>query len=293
MEVGVALPQMVKGFDRDKFINWCEGIDSGPFSSVSAGERITFHNLEGITACAAAASITERVRIFANLIVLPWHTVPLITKQLIGIDVVSGGRLEVGVGIGGRKQDYEALGINFGHLHQRLDDSVTEMIRLWEGGVAADGGILGPRPPQDRPRILAGALGPKALARAARWADGVSGFTLTANAVEVEQLFTSAANAWGDAGKTPLPWRVTGFFCALGPDAENRLRTFTYDYLEVFGVDFAKAIAEEISTFTPKRVGDALTAIAATGCDECILVPGSDDPACLEEMAELVTDWKR
>lgn len=281
---------MVKDFDRDKFVNWCEKIDAGPFSSISAGERITFHNLEGITACAAAAALTERVKVFANLIVMPWHTVPLITKQLIAIDVISNGRLEIGVGIGGRKQDYEALGINFGHLHQRLDDSVIEMLRLWKGGAAGDGGVLGPPPPQTQPLVLAGAMGPKALARAAKWADGISGFTITANAEEAEQLFITTSQAWDNEGRTKPPRQVTGFFCALGPDAKNRLRNFAYDYLEVFDPVFARSIAEEISTFTPERIGDALEAIAAGGGDECILVPGSADPKCLEELSALVTD---
>ena len=290
MEVGVALPQMVKDFDRDKFVNWCEGIDAGPFSSISAGERITFHNLEGIPACAAAAALTERVKVFANLIVMPWHTVPLITKQLIAIDVISNGRLEIGVGIGGRKQDYEALGVNFGHLHQRLDDSVIEMLHLWKGGAAGDGGVLGPPPPQAQPLVLAGAMGPKALARAAKWADGVSGFTITANAEEAEQLFLATSKAWANEGKTKPPRQVTGFFCALGPDAENRLRNFSYEYLEVFGPLFARSVAEEISAFTPERIGDSLEAIAAAGGDECILVPGSADPKCLEELSALVAD---
>ena len=95
--------------------------------------------------------------------------------------------------------------------------------------------------------VLAGAMGPKALARAAKWADGVSGFTITANAEEAEHLFLATSKAWANEGKTKPPRQVTGFFCALGPDAENRLRNFTYEYLEVFGPLFARSVAEEIS----------------------------------------------
>ncbi|MFO7590503.1 MAG: hypothetical protein R6X23_06345 [Acidimicrobiia bacterium] len=82
MEVGVAIPQMAQGLDHDSFEAWCRGIDDGPFSSVSAGERITYHNVEGLTACAAAAALTERVRVFANLLVLPWHAPAMVTKEL-------------------------------------------------------------------------------------------------------------------------------------------------------------------------------------------------------------------
>ena len=68
MEIGLALPQMTAGLDRDRIRAWCRAIDDGPFSSVSAGERITFDNLDGRTLLAAAAALTDRVRIFFNLV---------------------------------------------------------------------------------------------------------------------------------------------------------------------------------------------------------------------------------
>jgi alkanesulfonate monooxygenase SsuD/methylene tetrahydromethanopterin reductase-like flavin-dependent oxidoreductase (luciferase family) len=289
MEIGVALPQMAKGLDHDSFTAWCRGIDEGPFSSVSAGERITYHNFEGLTACAAAAALTERVRVFANLLVLPWHAIALVTKQLLTIDVVSNGRLEVGVGVGGRVQDYDALGSPFGHRHQRLDDAVAELLRLWAGGPAPDGVPVGPPPVQARPRVLAGAMGPKALARAAVWADGVSGFTVTADALEADALFRGAEAAWRGAGRADAPRLVSGFFFALGPEAEPRLRTFTSEYLEVFGTEIARRVADVMTAFTPERVRDALDEIAAAGCEECILVPATTDLRCLDLVADLVS----
>ncbi|MFZ9565520.1 MAG: LLM class flavin-dependent oxidoreductase, partial [Ilumatobacteraceae bacterium] len=82
MTVGVALPQMAEGLDRARLFAWCRGIDEGPFSSVSAGERITFHNLDGFTLCSAAAALTDRVRILVNVAVLPWHAPALVAKEL-------------------------------------------------------------------------------------------------------------------------------------------------------------------------------------------------------------------
>jgi alkanesulfonate monooxygenase SsuD/methylene tetrahydromethanopterin reductase-like flavin-dependent oxidoreductase (luciferase family) len=288
METGVALPQMAKGLDHDSFTAWCRGIDDGPFSSVSAGERITFHNVEGLTACAAAAALTERVRVFANLLVLPWHATAMVTKQLLTIDVLSNGRLEIGVGVGGRQQDYDALGSPFGHRHQRLDDGVAELRRLWGGGPAPDGQAIGPPPVQERPRVLAGAMGPKALARAATWADGVSGFTITATAAEADALFRGTEAAWEVAGRTEAPRLVSGFFFALGDDAEARLRGFTSDYLDVFGTEIARGVADAMTAFTPDRVRAALDEIEATGCDECILVPATTDVRCLDLVADVV-----
>ncbi len=291
MDVGVALPQMAVGLDRARLREWCRRIDEGPFSSVSAGERITFHNLEGLTLCAAAAALTERVRVLVNVVVLPWHAPALIAKQLATIDVLSGGRVEVAVGVGGREQDYRALGAPFAGRHRRLDEAVAEVRRLWSGGEAADGGVVGPAPVQPGgPRVLASAMGPKSLARAARWADGVSGFTLLGDPTEVDRSFRAAEAAWADAGRAERPRLVTGSFVALGPNARDTLRSFAAAYLEVFSPELARTLADAMPLHTPERLRDVLDAVAAAGGDEFIVVPASSDPAMLTELAAVVTD---
>ena len=58
MDVGLAFPQMTPDLDRDRVRAWCRSVDEGPFSSISAGERIAFDNLDGFTLCTAAAALT-------------------------------------------------------------------------------------------------------------------------------------------------------------------------------------------------------------------------------------------
>lgn len=292
MQVGVALPQMAEGLDRAAVARWCAGIDAGPFSSVSAGERITFHNLEGLGLCTAAAVLTERVQVLANVVVLPWHPVAMVAKQLATIDVLSGGRLEVAVGVGGRPSDYEALGAPFGGRHRRLDEGVAELRRLWSGGPAADGEVIGPpvvRP--SGPPLLASAMGPKSLARAARWADGVSGFTLLANAEEATAGFAAAEAAWEAAGRTERPRHVTGSFVALGPDAPDTLRTFAETYLRVFSPDLAADLAARMPLHAPDALVALLDALDAGGCDEFIVVPATASTAMLDELVDVVAAW--
>lgn len=285
----MALPQMAVGLDRGRVREWCRRIDEGPFSSVSAGERITFHNLEGLTLCAAAAALTERVRVLVNVVVLPWHAPAMIAKQLATIDVLSGGRAEVAVGVGGREQDYRALGASFAGRHGRLDAAVGELRRLWAGGEAADGGVVGPAPVQpDGPRVLASAMGPKSLARAARWADGISGFTLLGDPAEVDRGFRAAEAAWAAAGRAEQPRLVTGSFVALGPGAQATLRSFAAAYLEVFSPELARTLSEAMPLHTPERLRELLDAVAAAGCDEFIVVPATSDPAMLDELAAVV-----
>jgi alkanesulfonate monooxygenase SsuD/methylene tetrahydromethanopterin reductase-like flavin-dependent oxidoreductase (luciferase family) len=292
MEIGMSLPTMARGATRATTLQWCAGIDVGPFSSVSCGERHTFHNPEMLVTMAAAAALTRRARIFLNLVVLPTHPAAVIAKQIATLDMLSDGRVTVGVGIGGREADYRAAGASFGNRHQRLDDGVAELRRLWVGGAAFEGADpIGPEMVQSGgPEILAGAMGPKALARAARWADGVSGFSVTAAAAEFSDAVTGATQAWHDAGRDTPPRVVSGCFFSLGvPDSADTLRCFTEDYLRIFGRGFAADVAAAMEASTPDRVRRALDDAAAAGVDEFILVPATVDVRCLDATVDLLT----
>lgn len=289
MDVGIALPQMAPGLDRGRFLAWCRAIDDGPFSSISAGERITFDNLDGFTLLAAAAAATERVRILFNVVVAPWHRVPLLAKELASTDVLSGGRVEVAVGVGGRQQDYEALDAAFDGRFGRLDAAVDELRRLWRGEPLLDGAGVGPRPVQPGgPRILCSGTGPRSLARAARWADGVSSFTIAADPTEAAEVFRSADEAWSEAGRTDRPRRLTASFVALGPGAQETLVDFGERYLAVFGERAAKGLSRRMPLHTEEALADFLRGVARTGCDEVVLVPATSDPALVERLAEVV-----
>ena len=288
IEVGVALPHLVAGLDRTRFAEWCAGIDEGPFASISAGERITFQNLEGITTCAAAAVLTNRVRVLANVVVLPWHHTPMIAKQLATIDVLCGGRLDVAVGVGGRGQDYLALGVSDSGRHERLDVGVAELRRLWSGEPAADGRPVGPSPVQPGgPQLFASAMGPKSLARAARWASGISGFSVLADPEEMARLSRAASAAWVAAGRAERPRLITGSFVSLGEGAHETLREFAFRYLEVFSAELARSLADAMPLHTQESLAAALLAAESAGYDEFIVVPATSDPAMLSALADV------
>ena len=284
MEIGIALPTMATGFSRATFVEWCEGIDGGPYSSISSGERITFHNPELLVTTTAAAALTERVRVVTNITVLPLHRPALLAKQLATLDVLAAGRLVVGVGVGGREQDYRALGVPFEGRHGTLDAGVAELRRLWDGGPAYDGGQpVGPAPvTAGGPPLWAAAMGPKSMARAARWADGVTGFSIAADPDEIARGNRLALAAWEAEGRTDPPKLVSGSFYLLGgPEAGVELTRFARAYLAVFGDRAADALSRQVAIHSPARLLDTLAAAEAAGCDEFILVPGTVDPDCL------------
>jgi alkanesulfonate monooxygenase SsuD/methylene tetrahydromethanopterin reductase-like flavin-dependent oxidoreductase (luciferase family) len=226
-----------------------------------------------------------------NVIVLPWHQPALIAKELATIDVMSGGRLDVAVGVGGRWQDYAALASLFDNRHQRLDDAVAEVKRLWTGGAAADGESVGPEPVQQGgPRLFGSAMGPKSMARVAKWAHGVSGFTLMADVSEAKRQFAAAESAWSSAGRTDKPRHMTGTFVSLGKDSREVLRRFAYEYLEVFSPDFAKQLSESMRIHDKAALRDLLVGMKEIGCDEFVVVPATSDPSMANEVADVVAE---
>lgn len=291
MQIGLALPTMASGWSRATLVDWCAITDEGPFSSISCGERITFHNVEMVTTLAAAAALTTRVRIMVNLAVSPWHSTMLLAKQLATIDLISDGRLDVGLGVGGREQDYRGVGASMAHRHQRIDDQVVEMARLWSGEPALpDAPPLGPPPVQSGgPPLYAGALGPKATRRAAVWAKGISGFSLSLEPAELAAAARLARTTWSEAGRQDRPRMVVACFAVLGDAAPTVLSAFTHEYLAIFGDEFADAMAAAATLSSDNALADALDAAAESGdVDEVIIVPGSVEPACARRLADLV-----
>jgi alkanesulfonate monooxygenase SsuD/methylene tetrahydromethanopterin reductase-like flavin-dependent oxidoreductase (luciferase family) len=290
MEIGVALPQMAPGYGPGTTVAWARGVDEGPFSSISAGERVTFSNPEMVASLAAAAAVTARVRVFANLWVLPAQSTAMVAQQVNTLDQLAEGRLGLAVGVGAREDDYRALGRPFEARHARLDEQVAELRRLLNGEPPFPGADpVGPPGVQPGgPEILAGAAGPKAMRRAATWADGISGFSISGRADEIARTNALADRCWTEAGRT-TPRKVSGTFVALGVDDPlTTLRAFTARYLGFLGPGLAEALAADVRAATPDAIRAILDGAEEAGCDEFILVPGTVDLRALHALADLV-----
>jgi alkanesulfonate monooxygenase SsuD/methylene tetrahydromethanopterin reductase-like flavin-dependent oxidoreductase (luciferase family) len=279
MQIGLTLPSFVAGVDRATTLEWCRRIEDGPFSSVSVGERIAYPSHELVATLAFAAAATERVRILPTVGVLPTHETVRFAKQMATIDVLSGGRLTVGVGVGGREDDYRATSAAFAGRFARLDEQVALMRSVWRGEEVIDGlPPVGPVPVQaGGPPVLSAAMGPKSMARTATWADGIAGFDLGPDPAGVDGLFRRAEAAWAEAGRTDRPWLATSTWFALGPGAEERLSGYAHRYLSNFGEKTASSLAKLCRLSDPGLLRDTIVAIGETGCDELILVPTTDD----------------
>lgn len=135
--------------------------------------------LDPFTALAFVAAASRRLMLHTNIVVLPYRNPFVTAKAAATLQVLSGGRLILGVGGGYQKVEFEALGVDF-HQRGALFDEALEVLRLaWAGGAVVKQGRTfnaagnEPRPaPEPQPRIWIGGGSDKAVERAARWGDG-------------------------------------------------------------------------------------------------------------------------
>jgi alkanesulfonate monooxygenase SsuD/methylene tetrahydromethanopterin reductase-like flavin-dependent oxidoreductase (luciferase family) len=284
MNVSMTLPTMLP-HGRAEILEWCRSVDEGPWSSLAVPERITYTSHEITAQLAAAAALTERVRLWTTVLILPAHDAVTVAKQMASIDVLSGGRLTVGVGVGGREHDYLAVSAPFDHRWQRMDAQVDTMRRIWAGDPPFPGADpVGPPPVQPGgPPIIAGVMGPKSIARAARWADGVDGaWTFDGNLDDMSSAFAQIESAWRAAGRDEAPHLSSSIWYALGPSAEERLRRYAYDYMKIFGEEIAAWAASTVACHSPDALRRAVDNARDAGADEFFLVPTTAEPGELD-----------
>lgn len=127
-----------------------------------------------------AAAMTSRIRLGTGVLILPQRNPLVVAKELATLDVLSGGRLELGVGVGWLREEFDAIGVDFTSRGRRTDEMLEAMLALWsEPATARDGEhvafaevALNPKPVQSPIPITVGGKAPVAGRRAARFGRG-------------------------------------------------------------------------------------------------------------------------
>jgi probable F420-dependent oxidoreductase len=145
---------------------------TGPYT-----ERDPFH--DPLVLFAHVAALTERIELVTGILILPQRQTVLVARQAADVDLLSGERLRLGVGVGWNPVEYEALGERFGQRGARQEEQIDLLRRLWTEPIVefdgrfdrVDRAALVPRPRRLIP-IWLGGYGPHAYERAARIGDG-------------------------------------------------------------------------------------------------------------------------
>jgi len=286
MQIGIGLPATIPGASGELVLEWARMADQGAFSSLGLIDRVVYSNYEPMITFAAAAGATRRIRLMTSVLLAPLRNTAILAKEAASLDALSGGRLTLGLGIGGRADDFEACGVDMHTRGKRFDEQLETMHRIWAGQpLSPSVGPIGPKPVQPGgPRILIGGFAPEAVRRVARWGAGyIAG---GAPPQMAQQGYKVAEEAWKAAARAGKPYFAGGMYFALGPDAAERGGAYIRDYYAFMG-PMVDAMAQGLPS-TPEAIKDAITAFEDVGMDELLLWPTIAELDQLDRVAELL-----
>ena len=277
MDVAIGLPNAIPGTTGRQITDWARRAEERGFSSLGTIDRIVYDNYEPLTALAAAAAVTERIGLCTSVLLGPLRTnATELAKQSLTVNALSGGRFLLGIGIGGREDDYRASGLEMKGRGARLDAALERIQEVWAGSE------IGPHA-GGSPRLIVGGGVEASFARAARfgegWIAGGSGPEVFAESAQ------KVKEQWRQAGRDGEPRLLGLAYYSLGEDAEadaDRNLKHYYAWLgeEVSGM-IAGAAAKDADT-----IRQHLAAYESAGCDELIFFPASADTAQVDLLAE-------
>jgi len=277
--------------------DWALLVDSGPFSSLCWGERMAFDNPESLTLLGALAAWTERVQLVTTVLIPQLHDPVMLAKALATGDMLCGGRLTVGFGVGGRHEDYRAAGADPATQTMRdMADRVAVMKRVWSGEKVTDSTLpVGPSPLQvGGPKLLVGTMGPKTTRHAAGWADGLAGITLDLDLASQSELFDVARHAWQQAAR-PAPHLATSFWFAIGDGDQPRAQVHRHlrRYMNWIPSEIVDAMAPTTGwAGTDDELRSVLQRFSDIGTDELHLIPTSSDLDQLRRVADVAQEFE-
>lgn len=290
MEYGVHLPQIA--FDDDSWslnglVEYAETAEQLGFRYLCANDHLLFSRpwLDGPTAVAALASHTDLT--LATTIVLSVVRGPVtLAKTLGAIDLLSGGRLVVGVGPGSSERDYDVVGIPFKERWKRFDESISVLRALWDPDgtftgefYSTENTTLEPLSAQlNGPPIWIGSWGSKAgLRRVARLGDGwlASGYNTTPEGFE--DGLALLASELRDVGKDPdrFPNAIATMFFYVTADEAEATHIIQDRLAPTLGRPAAE-LADRLLIGSPHACADQLAAYEAAGVDRVFLWPVAD-----------------
>ncbi len=286
MQIGIGLPGTIPGVHGELILEWAKRADAGPFSSLGIIDRLVYPNYEPLVTLAAAAAVTKRIRLMTTVLIAPLRNTAILAKQTASIDALSGGRLTLGIGVGGREDDYQAASVSFHDRGKRFDEQLATLKRIWSGQPPIEGvGPIGPEPVQQGgPELLIGGYSPAAIQRVGRWGNG---FIAGGGGPQMaSRSYAIALEAWKAAGRPGKPRFVAGMYYGLGPNAAERAGAYLRHYYAFLG-PMADAMANSLPT-TPEAVKSAIQAFADIGLDELIPWPCIPDLDQVDRLAELI-----
>jgi alkanesulfonate monooxygenase SsuD/methylene tetrahydromethanopterin reductase-like flavin-dependent oxidoreductase (luciferase family) len=287
VKLGIGLPGYLGTAAAPQLsLDWARGADEAGFHALAAHDRPAHDAWDPLMTLAAAAAVTTRVRLVTTVLLLPARDESVVAKQAMAIDNLSGGRLELGVGLGGREVDYEVLGGEFRGRGRRLERQLVRMDELFRAAIEhSDDGVTAGPPPIQRPRppLRVGGYTDAALRRATTLGDGyifgVAGIEAMRNRIPVIR------EAYRAAGRPELPIGGLAYIAATA-DRERLARG--EELLTHYYGTLRKSFPEMVHTGEPAQLRETIDQYRDAGLDTLYLFPVLPDLDQLDELARLL-----
>jgi alkanesulfonate monooxygenase SsuD/methylene tetrahydromethanopterin reductase-like flavin-dependent oxidoreductase (luciferase family) len=268
VDIGIGLPNTLK-VDGPALVEWARRAEARGFTALATLDRIVYPSYDSLTALAVAAGATSRIGLLTDILLAPLYPPVWLAKATASLSAASGGRLTLGLGVGGRPDDYAAMDRPLNRRGRLMDDTLDILHRAWAGesvtgdefGVVADA-AAGTRIP-----VLVGGTSDAAVRRAVQygegWTAGGGGPAMAAPFIE------KVRQAWRAAGREDEPRFAALAYYGLGDEAESyaALRRY-YGFIP----DYADAVAAS-ALRSPAAIQDAVKAYQEVGFTELALMP--------------------
>ncbi len=284
MRIGLGLPNADRSLTNGRLlVDLARRAEELGFSSLATIGRVAYPNHEELITLAAAAGATERIGLFTDILLAATREPVMLAKQAASLDQVSHGRFTLGVGAGGRADDFAVTGMIFKTRGRRLDQALEMMHRAWRGE-PVDGSErpISPRPFNGHSvPMLFGGRSDQAVARTAKY--GI-GYTQGGGSPEgLKGMMMRVNSAWQTAGRTGRPeYRALAYF-AFGDNAHAEGEANLMDYYGEWGTGAWKGAVK-----TAAEAKDRARAFAAVGCDELVFFVTAPAVEQAEQLAEAV-----
>lgn len=273
MRLGIGLPTATPDRATADLAAIASRAEAAGFDTLGVVDRLAYRTLDPFVALAVAAAATERVTLTTSVLLAPLRAARIATKEIAALQQVAGGRFVAGLGVGNRRDDYEAAGATFERRGALLDELIASLL----------GGCEGEHEPLALDRLQLGGGAAAALRRVARlgcaWIYGgpdVSGFAHSS---------AELAEHWSAAGRVGTPRRSALSFVSLGDDAAASAERHIGSYYAY--APFKQQLIDQVAT-TPDAVRSKVAAYRDAGCDELLLFPCTASPVEIDRLADTV-----
>jgi probable F420-dependent oxidoreductase len=282
---GITLP-LAGDFDLDH----AEMAEELGYDAIWVSEHIVFHvpTFDAITTMAALAARTSRLRIGSAILLLPLRPPAAVAKAVATLDIISGGRVTLGVGVGGEyPPEFEVCGVPLRERGGRTNEAIEILRRLWTQDSASYAGTyfrfsdvsMRPKPVQQGgPPIIVGGRSKAAMRRAARLGDGYMPYLCTPTQY-AEALTTIRASA-AEVGRPLAGFQATLYQFVYVADSYNEAFQQANRHLSTtYNQPFDKLVERYCAVGPPETCIARLQAYIDAGAGDLILVPTTSDAA--------------